>query len=145
LAEKQRQRSEILENIAKDIKGEMPKALIETEKNKLFNDFKQNISQNLQMSFTDYLSAVRKEEKEIEKSFVLEAEKRIKHFLILKEIGKRENIQVKEEEVEEGVNENLKKYPPETKDKVDLEALKGYTKEAIYNEKVFQKLESFIS
>lgn len=144
MAERQRQRSEILQRIAKDTKIEIPEALIATEKKRLLDNLKQNIAQNLQISFDDYLATVKKNEKELEDSFVLEAEKRIKNFLILKEIGKQENIQITEEETEQGVNETLKQYSPGMKKEIDLEVLKGYTKEAIYNEKVFQKLESFI-
>jgi len=144
MAEKQRQRSEVLQRIAEDTKMEIPETLIATKKKRLLSNLKQNISQNLQISFEDYLATVKKSEKELEESFAAEAEKRIKSFLILKEIGKQENIQVTEEEIEQGANEALKQYSPEMKKKIDLEVLKGYTKEAIYNEKVFQKLESFI-
>ncbi len=143
-AEKQRRRNQILENIAEKIKVEIPEELIESEKNKLFEDFKQNISQRMKMSFEDYLSSVKKDKKEIEDSFLSQAEKKIKFFLILKEIGKKEDIKIEEKEIEENLNEHLKSYSPEQKDKVDLNSLRGYTREVIYNEKVFQKLESFL-
>jgi len=39
----------------------------------------------------------------------------------------------------------LKNYPDkEEVKKIDIERLKDYTKSAMYNEKVFEKLESFI-
>jgi len=145
ISEKQRRRNQILENIAEKTKVEIPEELIETEKNKLFEDFKENISQKTKMPFEDYLNSVKKDEEELKKSFASQAEKKIEFFLILKEVGKKESIKVEEKEVEEGVNENLKQYTPEQKEKVDLNSLKGYTREVIYNEKVFQKLENFVN
>jgi len=71
--------------------------------------------------------------------------KRIENFLILRAIGKKEKVEVSEEEIEKAVNQFLQEYPaPEkAKKEIDPARLKEYYKGVIYNEKVFQKIESF--
>ena len=74
--------------------------------------------------------------------------KKIKNFLILKEIAKKENIIVTEEEVTAEVNKTLAKYP--TKEEAakitggNITKLKEYTREVIKNDKVFQILDNLI-
>ena len=65
--------------------------------------------------------------------------------MILKEISKREKIEVAEKEAQKAVNEFLRDYPSTEKAKkeFDLEKLKSYYEEVIRNKKTLQKLESF--
>lgn len=64
---------------------------------------------------------------------------------IIKAISEKENIDVSEAEVKEMLDKLLKHYPDiEKTQKLDLEKLKGYSKEVIKNEKVFSLLESFV-
>ncbi len=146
LEESQRIRNEILEKIAQNSKCDLPESLVETEKNHLLDDLKQKVSQGLQISFEEYLTQIKKTEEEIKNSFLENAQKRVKNFLVLREIGKTENIMVSEEEIEEETNKILKKYSDlgDTKEKIDLDRLKDYTESVIYNEKVFKKLETFL-
>jgi len=58
-------------------------------------------------------------------------------------LGKQENIEVLDAEIEEEVNKNLKIEKFKNLKQIDIEQLKEYTKGVLYNEKVFQKLESF--
>lgn len=71
--------------------------------------------------------------------------KEAKKFLILREIAKKENIQVLEQEVKEEVSRILNQYPDinTAQNKIDLDKLRSYTKERLRNEKVLEKLESF--
>jgi len=119
--------------------------LVELEKNHLLDDLKQRVSQGLQISFEEYLIQIKKSEEEIKNSFLESAQKRVKNFLVLREVGKAENIVVSEEEIKEETNKILKKYSDleDTEKKIDLDRLKDYTESAIYNEKVFEKLENF--
>ncbi len=142
-AEKQRKRGEILEKIAEKTDFEIPEKLVEYEKDRLFEDMKAHIAGSFKISFEDYLASVKKTEQEIKDSFKKEAEKRIKNFLVLRQIGKNEKVEVSEEEIEEEVTKTIKNYSKSDLDKIDIEQLKEYTKGAIYNEKVFQKLETF--
>jgi len=60
----------------------------------------------------------------------------------LREISKREKIEVSEEEMKIAINEFLKNYPDTEKTKgLDLDRLKSYYEEVIRNEKVLQLLE----
>ncbi len=139
--ESQRIRQVILEKIAQNTEIEVLQALVEKEKKRMLEDLKKRIPKLFQISFEDYLVKINKTEEEIEESFSDQARKRIKNFLILKEIGQREKIEVSEKEIEEGVNRILREYP-NLANELDAEKLKGYAKEVIKIEKVFQLLES---
>jgi len=145
IKESQRIRQEILDKIAEKISWEIPEILIETEKNRMLEDLKINVRQKLQISFEEYFKKINKSEKEILESFQQDAEKMVKSPLILKEIAKKENIEAKEDEIKEKVNQALGSYPdPEKAQKeVDPERLKLYIEERIKNEKTLQFLESF--
>jgi len=145
LEESQRTRNEISEQIAQNSECELPESLVELEKNHLLDDLKQRVSQGLQISFEEYLIQIKKSEEEIKNSFLESAQRRVKNFLVLREVGKAENIVVSEEEIKEETNKILKKYSDleDTEKKIDLDRLKDYTESVIYNEKVFEKLENF--
>ncbi len=145
LKEKQRVRGEILNKIAEKIDFQIPEKLIGFEKKRLFNNLKKQITQNNQISFKDYLSSIKKTEQELRDSLGKEAQKRVRNFLILRAVGKKEEIEVTQDETKQQVNQTLRKYSPEQREKVDVPQLREYTKGAIFNEKVFQKLESFIT
>lgn len=144
--ESQKIRNEILEEIAQNLECELPESLVEIEKTHLLDDLKQRVSQGLQVSFEEYLTQIKKTEEEVKNSFLENAQKRVQNFLVLREIGKTENIMVSEDEIKEETNKILKKYSDlgDTKEKIDLDRLKDYTESAIYNEKVFKKLETFL-
>ena len=59
----------------------------------------------------------------------------------MKEIAKKEDIEVSEKEVEEGISQLLAANPAIKKESLDLERVKYYTRERLIHEKVFQLLE----
>jgi len=142
---KEKRREKILQAISQKTEFPLPETLVEREKKRLLENLKQHIKKTFNLSFQDYLKNIKKEEKDIENSLEKEAKERIKKFLILREIGKRENIQLREDEIEEAINEVLKTYPniEKAKKEIDLPSLKEYYKSVIFNEKVFQILENF--
>jgi len=139
--EKQRKRSEILERIADKSEVEIPEVLVESEKERIFNNFQEKITQNFKITFKEYLASIKDDEQTLKNSFLKEAEKKVKNFLILREIGKKENILVEEKEIEEEANKMMKNYSIDVVKKIDINELKEYIKEVIYSEKVFEKLE----
>jgi len=141
--EKQRKRGEILEKVSLKINFDLPETMIEYEQIRLFEDLKNQVAQNAKIDFDEYLKSIKKTEEEIKKSFRNEAEKMIKNFLVLRQIGKQENIEVTGEELEEELNKSIKNYTKEQLDKIDINQMKEYTKGAIFNEKIFQLLEKF--
>jgi len=144
--ESQRVREEILKKIESKCRFEIPKILIENEKKQMMNILKQKVSKDFNISFEDYLRKVKKTEKELLDSFTTEAAMKIRRTLILKEVSKKENIEVSGKEITEEVNKILRQYPDvgTVKKKVDLERLKSYTEEMIRTEKTLKRLESFI-
>ncbi len=135
-------RQKILEKIINSIEWDIPKVLIEAEKNRLFEEFKKSFSRGSQSSFEDYLLRTKKTEKEVRESFEKPAIRNIKISLTLREISKKENIKASPQEIENQINEWLKRYPDvESAKSLDLEKLKEYTKERIINEKTLQLLE----
>ena len=143
--EKWKRREKIMEKIEKAISIELPPPLIKAEKDKRFHDLKHRISDELKISYEDYLSQIKKTEEELLKLLEIEAIKGSKRFLFLREIAKIKNIVVSEKEIEEESNRFLARYSDsdETKEKIDLNRLKSYTEERLKNEKVFELLESF--
>jgi len=112
--EKQRARQEILEKIGEKTKIEIPDALIENEQKQMLENLKKMISERLKISFQDYLKKLGKTEKEVVDSFTLESQKKVRNYLILREIGKKE---------------------------LDAEETKKYNSEAEKIEKIFELLE----
>jgi len=139
--ESQKIRGEILEKIEKETGGDIPEVLIETEKKRMLEDLKNFVSERLKIKFEDYLAKIQKTEKELLDSFSNEAEKKVKSVLILREISKREKIEVSEEEIKFAINDFLKNYPVEKAKELDLDQLKSYYEETISNEKALQMLE----
>ncbi len=142
-AELQRKRGEILSKISEKIKFELPEKMVEYEQKKLFEDLKMQVQSQFKLEFEDYLKSVKKTEEEIKTTFKVDAEKRIKNFLVLRQIGRAENVEVSEAELEGEVARELKKYSKERAAKIDIRQLKEYSKGVVFNEKVFEKLESF--
>lgn len=136
-----RVRQNILEKISQDSEVEIPEILVNRTKEQMLEGLKQYVSQNLRIAFEDYLDKIKKTEKELLDSFSTESKKRVKNSLILKEISKKENIEVLDEEIKAEIDKILKNYP-DTK-RLDLGKLKDYTEEVIRNEKVLAMLESF--
>ncbi|PIR90235.1 trigger factor [bacterium (Candidatus Gribaldobacteria) CG07_land_8_20_14_0_80_33_18] len=145
IAETQRKRNEILEKIAKETNFEIPGILVESQKNELLEDLKQKISSEIKIPYDKYLSQIQKTEEDLKNSFSELAKKMVKNFLILREIGKKENIKVNEEEIKNEINKTIKSLPKEKIKELDLERFKEYYRSVIYNEKVFQLLESFFT
>ena len=140
--EKDKLRQEMLDKIAKESKIEIPSVLLEQEQKRMLENLKNGVMQNLQMTFDDYLSKIKKTEKEMLDSFLPESENRIKSSLVLREIGRKNNISVSDKEVEEAMTKppfsELAKQP------INPEQAKGYIKEALINEKAFQLMEGFL-
>ena len=140
--EKQRKRGEVLGKISEKTEINIPLLLVENEQKRLMENFKNQVATNFKMNLEEYLSSIKKSEEEIQKSFKLEAEKRIKDFLVLREIGRQEKVEVSLPEIEEEVNKMIQNYSKEEINKIDINQIKEYTKDTIFNEKVFNFLET---
>lgn len=145
--ESQRVRQEILGKLMENSKTEIPEILIETEKKRMLEDIKKLVTDKFKISFLDYLTKIKKTEKELLDTFSLEAKRKVKNFLVLREISQREKIEVSENEIKVEINKFLKTYPSveRAEKELDSEKLKSYYREAIRNEKTLQFLEKLSS
>ncbi len=142
--EKDRLRAEITDKINKEVEIEIPDVLIEREAEMIEEDLKKRIKETLNIDFEEYLKKSGKKEEEIRKSAMEEAERKIKTIMVLREIGKEEKIDVKDEEVEEESQKILNHYK-DTKDiKIEPEELKERVKESLVYEKTFKMLENCV-
>ncbi len=141
--EKQQVRGQMLEAISDKIVFDIPEKMIDFEETRLMEDLKSQIQSQFKITFEEYLASVKKTEQEIKASYRLEAQKRIKNFLVLRQIGRDEHIEVTEEEIAKELPKLMKNYTKEQLAQIDIRQLTEYSKGAIYNEKVFEKLEGF--
>lgn len=144
--EKHDWREKALNEIAGRAKMELPENLISQEEEAIVAELKANVEQ-FGLKWDKYLEELKKNEADLKKELRGQAEKRVRAFLVLREIAKKENIDVSEQEAEQETNNFLRRYPDaeRAKGEVDIEQLKEYTYGVIRNEKVFQFLEKLIS
>lgn len=147
--EKQRVRAEILNKVAEKAKFETPESMVEYEQQRLLDDLKNRITTTIKnITFEQYLASIKKTEQEVKETYKKEAEKRLRGFLVLRQLGKQEKVEVSDKEVQEEVEKSIKNHSlaGQAKDqlsKIDINELKEYTKGVITNEKIFQLLEKF--
>ena len=141
--ETQRLRQEVVEKIAEKTKIEIPEVLLERERIAMLANMKEGVKRTLKLDFPEYLTKIKKTEKEITETIAKDAEKRVKGFLVLREIAQVENIEATPEELEAEVAKAIAQYstPEKAEKEVDQERLKEYATGAIKNEKTFQFLE----
>ena len=149
-SEKQRSRAEMLEKISTKTEFDIPAKMVEYEQARLLDELKVQAMNRFSAlggpasGWENYLASVKKTEEEMKATYKLEAEKRIKNFLVLREIGKAENVEVTDQEIQEEMQKITKRQPFDSaQGKIDIGRLTEYSKGALFNEKVFVKLESF--
>ncbi|MEK7629317.1 MAG: trigger factor [Patescibacteria group bacterium] len=138
----EKRRAKIVEELVKNIKVELPQELIEMEFEKMTAELADSLRQ-MNLTLENYLNHISKTPEELKKDWEPQAEKRVKAALVLKEISKRENVEVAEAEIEEKLTAMMRQAPPLAPNQnLDLTALRGYVKNIIRNEKVFKVLEN---
>lgn len=135
LKEKQRVRLEIVEKIIEKTKLNIPTVLVETELDKLVNQFKGDITQ-YGMKAEEYLAQIKKTEDDLRSEWKPEAEKRAKMNVILSEIAISEKLEANKDDVEVQTTQLIAMYS-------DLDAFraKAYVEHMLINEEVFKLLE----
>jgi len=143
MREKQRIRSRILEEIAKAAEIEVPSILVEAQLDQMLEELKSGVK-NIGMKWEDYLAHLKKTPEELREAWREDALNRVKSSLSLREIGRQENIQPTEEEIQKKSQEILLQFTSvkEAEDTIDPAELREYTKSILRNEKVFEFLET---
>jgi trigger factor len=120
---------EILDKMIEKSKfAELPKVLVDSERNKIFYELQKDLEKN-GISIDQYLSDLKKTEKEIMEDFTVQAEKRAKASLLSREIAKEYNIKANDKDIDAEIEmmknvykhnseymENLKR--PEVRDSI---------------------------
>jgi len=137
--EKERIRMEILEKATEEIKQDMPKFLVEEEKDKMAEEIKRNIAQT-GLKWDDYLKHIKKTEEELKNDWEKDAVKRVKYGLILDQMTEQEKIETPAEELEKEAAAMME-YHKNLGQNLDKERVKNYLTGIMRNEKLFQMLE----
>ena len=140
MKEKERRRMEILEKAAEEIKQDMPKFLVEAEKDKMTEEMKRNITQ-MGMKWDDYLKHIKKTEEELKKDWEKDAAKRVKYGLILDQMAEQEKIEAPADELEKETAAMIE-YHKNLGQDLDKERVRHYLTGIMRNEKLFQILEN---
>lgn len=142
-AEKERFRIALVSKIAEKSEMEMPEILIESEIDKMMHELEHDI-QHRGMELDKYLEHIKKTREDLKKEFRDKAQERVKISLVMREIGKSEDIKITDEEIANKTTEVLTKFDGEKKD-VDPQKLYDYATNILTNEKVFELLENLAS
>lgn len=142
LKAKEKRRARIVEELVRNINAELPDGLVEMELGKMTAELSESLAR-MNLTLENYLSHISKTSEELKQSWAPQAEKRVKAALALKEIAKKESVQISDAEIEERLNQLMRSAPPLSPGQnLDLTALRGYVRNVIRNEKVFELLES---
>lgn len=137
--DREAKRMEILDKVAEKINQEMPKYLIDLEKDKMMDEMRRNITQ-MGMKWEDYLAHIKKTEEELRKDWEKDAVKRVKYGYILDEMTEKEKIELSPEELNKEIDAMVE-YHKKLGQELDIERVKKYLTGIMRNEKLFQLLE----
>ncbi|MFA4937037.1 MAG: trigger factor [Patescibacteria group bacterium] len=125
--------------------SDIPEVLIINEVEQMINEFSQSISTQ-GVSFDDYLKSINKTVDGLKQEFKEPAAKRVKVALIIRDLGKINNLTVNDDEVEEEVAKTLAYYSQneEVRSKVDTAEYREQIKNVLINQKVVNWLKEKI-
>lgn len=140
--EEHRIEEEVIEKILElSTIGDIPDLLVNSEAKKMMEEMDHNI-QAQGMSFEDYLSHMKKTREDLLLDFAPQAIKRVKSALIMREVGKLENITATKEEVQAEVERTLTYYGnnPEMEKNLKTPAYQEYLHNVISSKKIMDRL-----
>ncbi|MBU2025705.1 MAG: trigger factor [Patescibacteria group bacterium] len=133
-----------LAKIVENTRGEIPKIMIEDEKQKMLAELEVKVRQ-MGLEMEKYLNQVKKTKEELVQSWDQDAKKRIKAGLAIREIANREKIKAGNEEIEARTQKLLSQLDQRSSIKnVDQERARNYAKGLIVNDKVLEWLKKEI-
>ncbi|MCK5044363.1 trigger factor [Candidatus Parcubacteria bacterium] len=137
-------KEKIADEIIKGTKVDVPDLLVEEELNFMLKELEGNVLQS-GMEFEQFLKNSKTNREELRVKYRENAVKRAKWNLIVREISKREKLEIKEEELKQRMEEVLKAYPEEEKAKVNMDRFREYISEVMITERVFSLLDKIAS
>ncbi|MEK7115842.1 MAG: trigger factor [Patescibacteria group bacterium] len=136
---------ELLEKIVQGSHfSEIPKILINEEVQRMIHELKQSTEQQ-GMKMEDYLASIKKSIDDLTLDFVPRAIERIQTAVLVKEIGKRENVEVPDDEIEaeqDRILDSLPKSETETRKRIASPEYRDILAVQMKNRKVLALLKS---
>lgn len=144
-AERARQKCEIamLEALVdKSTFTEVPELLVNEEVRKMLSELQNSIMER-GMKMEDYLTSIKKTMDDLRMEFVPQAIRRIKTATLIKEIAKREDVQVDEKELDHEIDHILESLRPDdkqTRERVSSPEYREYVGIMLRNQKTLELL-----
>jgi len=141
--ENRRVEIEMIEAIVKKSEfGELPEVLIASEKQKMFEELRQNLVE-MGMQLEDYLKKMKKTEEDLAKEFEKGAIERTKSALVLREIAREEKIECSEAELVEETARTRAMYKDNEQidERLADPGTQSYLANMLVNRKVLKMLE----
>lgn len=134
-------RNDYVEAMAEDLEVELPDVLVESEAEKMIEEFAGQIK-SMGMELENYLAQLKKTREDLQKDWKPQAEKRVKAALALKEAVLAEEIKADTKEIEEEANKTLQYYKKvkDAEKDIDMKRLYNYTKGVLENDNLFEYL-----
>lgn len=134
---------ELLEKLVKGSKfSEVPDLLVNEEVRRMMQELEHAIEEQ-GGNMKDYLSSIKKTESELKLDFVTRALERINTAVLIKEVGKKENISVSDDEVDTEIDRILATVKPtdtETRERVISPEYRDYVAVQMRSRKVVELL-----
>ena len=125
--------------VIKDSKTDLPDLLVEEELNFMMKELEGNVLQS-GIEFEQFLKNSKTSREQLRVKYRENAISRAKWNLIVREIAKKEKMEVADEKLQEKMDQVLKSYPDEEKAKINMDRFREYIKEMMVTEKVFDLL-----
>jgi len=137
--EQMRQEKEALELIASKTQFEnIPDLLLNEEIEKMVHELKHRVEEQ-GMDFDKYIQSLKKTLPEVKLDFTPQALMRIKVAIAMREIAKRENLVVSEEELDKELDEVAARYEdPDAKKQIYSPEYRQYFEQVVLNRKVIE-------
>jgi trigger factor len=118
LKDKEARREAVLTKVVENASVEIPEVMIERQADQMLKNFENSLMRQ-GLKLTDYQNILGKTEADMKADFRPQAEKAVRHTLVIDEVTKVESITANEEEIDEYLTEIAKSY------QMELEAFKG--------------------
>jgi trigger factor len=109
----------LLDNLAEVCTFEVPEGMVKVEFNQIWDRIKMDAIQSGQAQETDFEGKDGPDDENERKDFEYIAERRVRLGLLLAEVGKKNDIQIAQEEVNRALMQEAQRYPGEEKKVLD--------------------------
>lgn len=133
---REKQRIETLDAIRKESTVEVPGILIESELDRMTNEFNHHLGR-MGVTLEQYKKDAKKTDEEIRVEWKDKAKERVQNELVLIEIARIEKIEAKKEDIESEANHMESQYPGTPRERIV-----AFVEEVLIKEEVFKFLEN---